>query len=131
MCLRRGGSSMRILNLSSLSGLLCSTREKYSCFISFSRRDGRPGYIDEPPERTMCLYSSPRMSTGAAWTVLKSISALKSSVSMLCIRRRSRKKGERTGNTRLLDVDEMRLEHALGRLEPLRANLDDTPVGEL
>jgi hypothetical protein len=31
------------------------TRVRYSCFISFSRRDGKPGYIDEPPDRTMCL----------------------------------------------------------------------------
>ena len=51
-----------------------STRVRYSCFISFSRRDGSPGYILEPPERTTCLYSSVRMSTAADWIVLKSIS---------------------------------------------------------
>lgn len=29
----------------------------------------------EPPDRTMCLYSSARMSTAAFWIVSKSISA--------------------------------------------------------
>ena len=38
---------------------------------------------------------------------------------------------KRTSDTGLLDVDEVRLEHALGRLEALRADLDDTAVGEL
>lgn len=37
----------------------------------------------------------------------------------------------RTGDTGLLDVDEVRLEHALGRLEALRADLDDAAVGKL
>jgi hypothetical protein len=51
-----------------------STRVRYSCFISFSRREGSPGYMLEPPERTTCLYSSVRMSTAAVWIVEKSIS---------------------------------------------------------
>lgn len=45
------------------------TRVKYSCFISFSNLDGNPGYIDDPPERTICLYSSDRVSTAACWMV--------------------------------------------------------------
>ena len=32
-----------------------STRSRYSCLISRSRRDGRPGYMVEPPDSTMCL----------------------------------------------------------------------------
>lgn len=51
-----------------------STLVRYSCFISFSRRLGRPGYMLDPPERTTCLYSSERTSTAAAWIVWKSIS---------------------------------------------------------
>lgn len=31
------------------------TLVKYNCFISFSSRDGNPGYIEEPPDKTMCL----------------------------------------------------------------------------
>lgn len=52
-----------------------NTLVRYNCFISFSRRLGRPGYMLEPPERTTCLYSSVRTSTAAFWIVWKSISA--------------------------------------------------------
>lgn len=31
------------------------TRVRYNCFISLSRREGRPGYMLDPPESTMCL----------------------------------------------------------------------------
>lgn len=31
------------------------SRVRCNCLISFSRRLGRPGYILEPPERTICL----------------------------------------------------------------------------
>eukprot|EP00095_Tigriopus_kingsejongensis_P006946 maker-scaffold1282_size50771-snap-gene-0.20 protein:Tk06946 transcript:maker-scaffold1282_size50771-snap-gene-0.20-mRNA-1 annotation:"hypothetical protein AWRI1631_42080" len=55
MSLRRGGSSMRILNLAKRSVSPLRTRSKYNCLISRSRREGRPGYMVEPPERTMCL----------------------------------------------------------------------------
>ena len=87
MCFRRGGSSILILNFCegfrSLSrskgqvgwcgkpltfkrvGSPFNTRVRYSCFISFSRREGSPGYMLEPPERTTCLYNSDRMSTAA------------------------------------------------------------------
>ncbi|KAH9952872.1 hypothetical protein BGW80DRAFT_1114903, partial [Lactifluus volemus] len=34
------------------------------------------GYMLDPPESTMCLYSSTRMSTAAFWIVLESISAM-------------------------------------------------------
>ena len=96
MCFRRGGSSILILNFckgfiqASHSesktrrrqrkptfkrvGSPFSTRVRYSCFISFSRREGSPGYILEPPESTICLYSSDRTSTAADWMVVKSIS---------------------------------------------------------
>ena len=67
---RRGRTERR-------SGLPLRTRVRYSCFISFSRRDGRPGYMDEPPDRTTCLYSSWRTSTGAAWIVLNKSSAVR------------------------------------------------------
>ena len=93
ICFRRGGSSILILNFcegfhshqSPLAlrgrqltfkrvGSPLSTRVRYNCFISFSRREGSPGYMLEPPERTTCLYSSVRMSTAADWIVEKSIS---------------------------------------------------------
>jgi len=97
---------------------------RYSCFISFSRRDGSPGYILEPPERTTCLYSSVRMSTAADWIVVKSISVRGTLGIEL-------EWGQKllTGNTRLLDVYEMWLEHAFWCLEPLLADLDDTAIG--
>ena len=28
---------------------------KYNCLTSFSSLLGKPGYIDEPPDKTMCL----------------------------------------------------------------------------
>lgn len=37
----------------------------------------------------------------------------------------------RTSNTRLLNVDEVRLKHALWSLEAFRADLDDTTIGKL
>lgn len=66
--------NMRKVLTFSLSGSPLSTQVRYSCFISFSRRLGRPGYMLDPPERTTCLYSSERTSTAAAWIVWKSIS---------------------------------------------------------
>lgn len=95
ICFRRGGSSILILNFClgnnpiscqvewengldehtlSRDGSPFSTLVRYSCFISFSSRLGRPGYILDPPERTICLYSSERTSTAAVWIVWKSIS---------------------------------------------------------
>ena len=38
-----------------LSMSFLSTRSRYNCLISRSNRLGRPGYIVEPPDRTMCL----------------------------------------------------------------------------
>lgn len=38
---------------------------------------------------------------------------------------------EKLGHARLLDIDEMRLEHALGCFEPFRADLDDPSVRKL
>lgn len=95
---------------------------RYNCFISFSRREGNPGYILEPPERTTCLYNSVRISTAADWMVEKSISREG--------RWALRQNGEEslTSNTRLFDVYEMWLEHAFGRLEPLLTDLDDTAI---
>ncbi|KDR15590.1 hypothetical protein L798_10535 [Zootermopsis nevadensis] len=48
-----------------------STKKKkygkmYSCLISRSSLLGNPGYIVEPPDNTICLYSSVRMSMSAA-----------------------------------------------------------------
>ena len=31
------------------------TLSRYSCLISLSSLEGRPGYMVEPPDRTMCL----------------------------------------------------------------------------
>jgi len=100
-----------------------STRVRYSCFISFSKREGSPGYILEPPERTTCLYSSVRMSTAAVWMVEKSISVWEVLGVVL-------KWGKKllTGNARLFDVYEMWLEHAFRCLEPLLADLNDTAI---
>ena len=39
----------------SLSVSPLRTLSKYSCLISRSSRDGRPGYMVDPPDRTMCL----------------------------------------------------------------------------
>lgn len=75
---RRMEKRKRTLNR---SGSPCKTLEKYNCFISFSNLEGNPGYIELPPERTICLYNSDRTSTGAAWTVLKSISKRMSEIS--------------------------------------------------
>lgn len=52
------------------------TLVRYSCFISFSNLDGNPGYIELPPLRTMCLYSSCLVSTAAAWMVWNRSSAI-------------------------------------------------------
>lgn len=41
------------------------------------------------------------------------------------------RKTVRTGDPRLFDVDEMRLKHALGRTEPLLADLDDPSIRQL
>ena len=53
-----------------------STLSKYNCLISRSKRLGRPGYIVEPPESTICLYNSARISMSAACIVLKTNSAM-------------------------------------------------------
>lgn len=87
---RLGGSSIRILNFcnerkghvscqiviytcSQLTfnrlGSPFSTLTRYNCFISFSKRLGRPGYMVEPPDNTMCLYKSARISISADWIV--------------------------------------------------------------
>lgn len=42
----------------SLSTSPLSTRSRQSCLSSLSSREGRPGYMVEPPERTMCLQNS-------------------------------------------------------------------------
>src|SRR5690606_34945273 len=76
MCLLRGGSSIRTLNLFSLSGFPPSTRVSHSCFSSFSSREGRPGYMLLPPDSTMALKSEGRTSTAADWIVSKSDSAM-------------------------------------------------------
>lgn len=85
MCLRRGGSSILILKFCegsepdvdadgqpcgrvgqyerdvrarptfNLSAFPPNTRVRYNCFISFSNLLGSPGYMLDPPERTMCL----------------------------------------------------------------------------
>lgn len=59
-----------------LSMSFFSTRSKYNCLISLSNRLGRPGYMVEPPDSTICLYSSVRMSISAACIVLNTISAM-------------------------------------------------------
>jgi hypothetical protein len=63
----------------------------------------------EPPERTICLYNSARVSTAALWIVFE----------------------EHLRDARLLDVDQMRLEHALGRLEAFGTNFDQSAIGQL
>jgi len=106
MCLRRGGSSIRILKFYSRkkkgndkgnaspsismsarysislgeqlvqrpfkhrltrkrSTSPLRTSVKYNCLTSFSRRLGKPGYMVDPPESTICLYNSERVSNGA------------------------------------------------------------------
>ncbi|KAJ3884730.1 hypothetical protein GG344DRAFT_60204 [Lentinula edodes] len=80
ICFHRGGSSILILNFCgkgpkgfnfsfelsrrkhtfNLDGSPFRTRVRYNCFISFSRRLGRPAYMLDPPERMTCLYSSAR-----------------------------------------------------------------------
>lgn len=39
----------------SLSTSPLSTRSRYSCLSSLSSREGRPGYMVDPPDNTMCL----------------------------------------------------------------------------
>lgn len=65
MCLLLGGSSILTLNFSSRSGLPCSTLVSHSCLSSFSKREGRPGYMDEPPLSTIALYKLDRTSRSA------------------------------------------------------------------
>ncbi len=108
MCRLRGGSSILTLNLLSRSGLPPSTLVSHSCLISFSSRDGRPGYMLLPPDRTMALKSDDRTSTSADWIVLK----------------------QELGDARLVAVDEVGLEQTLGRLEPFGPHTDDAAVGQ-
>ena len=51
------------------------TRSQWSFLISFSRREGSPGYMVEPPERTMCLYRSGRVLMSHDWMQSKTSSA--------------------------------------------------------
>ena len=55
-------------------------------------------------------------------------------VSTMCLRRLTAALGRLEEHLRdawLLDVDQVWLEHALGRLEPLRADLDHSAIGKL
>ena len=99
---------------------------RYSCFISFSKRLGRPGYMLDPPERTMCLYSSERTSTAAAWIVENSISA-EGGLAMAS-REQTR---PHTCYAGLLDVDEVWLEHALRRRKSFLSNFNSPPIWQL
>ncbi|EDZ73257.1 hypothetical protein AWRI1631_42080 [Saccharomyces cerevisiae AWRI1631] len=74
ICFLLGGSSILTLNLSSLEGSLCKTLLNHNCFNSFSNLEGSPGYILEPPERTMALYRELLISTSADCTVLNNSS---------------------------------------------------------
>ena len=55
MCRLRGGSSILTLNFPSRSGSPFSTLVSHSCFSSFSNREGSPGYIELPPDKTIAL----------------------------------------------------------------------------
>lgn len=59
-----------------LSMSFLSTRSKYNCLISRSNLLGRPGYIVDPPDSTICLYRTERISIVAAWIVLNTSSAI-------------------------------------------------------
>lgn len=72
--LRLGGSSTRILNFCNFCPSPFNTRSRYNCLISRSNLDGRPGYIVDPPLRTMCLYNSLRRSRSALLIVLNNSS---------------------------------------------------------
>jgi hypothetical protein len=66
ICLLLGGSSIRTLNLLNLSGFPPRTFVSHNCLSSFSNREGRPGYMELPPDKTMALKSEARTSTSAA-----------------------------------------------------------------
>ncbi|KAH3671720.1 hypothetical protein OGAPHI_000425 [Ogataea philodendri] len=63
MCFLLGGSSILTLNLSNLEASPFNTFVNHCCLSSFSNLDGRPGYMDEPPLRTIDLYNVDLMST--------------------------------------------------------------------
>ena len=62
----------------------------------------------------MCLYSSERTSTAAAWIVENSISA-RENLDVVSLQQTR----AHTCYAGLLDVNQVRLEHTLWRLEPL------------
>lgn len=84
----------------------------------------------DPPERTMCLYNSVRISTAAAWIVSKSISV---GPDKSARHKESRQWGivGRTCYTWLVEIDQMWLEHALWSFESLRAHFDGPPIRKL
>ncbi len=55
MCLRCGGSSICNLNFFKRLSSPFKTFFKYNERMSFSKRDGKPGYMVDPPDKTMCL----------------------------------------------------------------------------
>merc|ERR1719431_945749 len=71
-----GGSSILILNLESLSVSPLRTRSRYNCLISLSSLLGSPGYIVDPPDNTICLYSSGLISISPAWMAENTNSAI-------------------------------------------------------
>ena len=81
----------------------------------------------EPPDRTMCLYSSLRMSRAAVWIVWKSISSKSADQGL----GRDEQNKELTCYARLFDVHEMRLEHAFRCFKLFRSDFDGVPIQEL
>lgn len=76
VCFAIGWQLLLLLLTDNLSMSFLSTRSKYSCLISRSKRLGRPGYMVEPPDSTMCLYNSGLISISAVWIVLNTSSAM-------------------------------------------------------
>lgn len=106
-----------------------STLTRYNCFISFSKRLGRPGYMVEPPDNTMCLYKSARISISADW-IVSNRSSTCNMISML----------DRhfpfffnilTCHAFAFDINEMWLEQTFRCFESLGANLDHSTVRKL
>lgn len=64
---KKVGTTLKALPTPKFSVFPRSTRAKYSCFKSRSNRLGNPGYIVEPPDRTMCLNNSRRQSKSRWW----------------------------------------------------------------
>lgn len=98
-----------------------NVRCKYNCLISFSSRLGSPGYMEEPPDSTMCLYKSCRKSMSAAWIVLYN----NSSDTCDYLPR------HQTCNAHRLHIHQIGLKHGFWRFKPLRSHFNNSTIGKL